>query len=100
MKKKFLSFFSVLRNLIRSKIVIGIIILLIFGVGGYLLFHRSPTYQFVTVKSGSITESVSLTGNTVPVKSVSLGFGSSGVISRTYSDLGKKVYAGQVLAQL
>ena len=100
MKKKFLSFFSVLRNLIRSKIVIGIIILLIFGVGGYLLFHRSPTYQFVTVKSGSITESVSLTGNTTPAQSVSLTFNTSGIISRTYSDLGKAVRRGQVLAEL
>jgi len=87
-------------RIMQSKILTGILVAFIVAIGGYLLFHRSPTYQFVTVKRGAITESVSLTGNTVPVKSVSLGFGSSGVISRTYSDLGKKVYAGQVLAQL
>lgn len=86
---------------LKSKWTIGIIILVILGVGGYFLFfHKSPTYQFVTVERGSISESVSVTGNTTPSKSVSLSFGSSGIISHTYSDLGKQVGAGQVLAEL
>ena len=92
--------FSAFKNLIRSKIVIGIVVVLALGVGGYFLFHSSPKYQFVTVERGSITESVSLTGNTTPAQSVSLTFGSSGIISHTYSDLGKAARAGQVLAEL
>jgi RND family efflux transporter MFP subunit len=89
------------RNFIRSKIVIGVVIALVVIIGGYFLFFRhSPTYQFVTVQRGSVIETVSLTGNTKPEQSVSLSFGSSGTISNVYSDLGKQVQAGQVLAEL
>lgn len=84
----------------KTKIVIGVIALVV-GVGGYFTFFRkSPAYQFVTVKRGSIAESVSLTGNTTPVQSVSLTFGSGGIISRTYSGLDKQVRVGQILAEL
>jgi HlyD family secretion protein len=86
---------------LKSKWVIGAVVLIVIGVGGYFLFfHKSPTYQFVTVERGSISESVSVTGNTTPAKSVSLSFGSSGIISHTYFGLGKQVQAGQVLADL
>ncbi len=88
-------------KIFKSKITISIIVALVVCVGGYFLFfHKSPTYQFVIVKRGSITESVSITGNTTPSQSVSLSFGSSGIISHTYSDLGKKVQAGEVLTEL
>ena len=95
------TFLNKVPSFLKSKWVLGVIVLVILGVGGYFLFfHRSQTYQFVTVERGFINESVSITGNTTPAESVSLTFGSSGVISRTYSDLGKQVWAGQVLAEL
>src|ERR1035437_9446639 len=101
MPKIISSIFITFQNLIKSKITIGILAILAIGVGGYFIFfHHSPTYQFVTVERGSITESVSLTGNTKPAQSVSLSFGSSGNISRTSSTLGKQVYAGQILTEL
>jgi RND family efflux transporter MFP subunit len=88
-------------NLIRSKIVISIVILVVLILGAYFLFfHHSTKYQFVAVMSGPITESVSLTGNTTPSQSVSLSFGSSGKISSISSALGKKVSTGQILAEL
>jgi HlyD family secretion protein len=92
--------FSFLRSFFKSKIVIIIVVILVFGVGAFFLFHHSTKYQFVTVTSGSITESVSLTGNTTPSQSVSLSFGSSGNISNIYSALGDQVQSGQVLAEL
>ena len=92
--------FFFLKNLIRSKITISILILLALGVGGYFLFHKNPVYQFITVERGTIDESVSLTGNTTPNQSVSLAFGSSGTISHIYSALGKQVYSGQTLAEI
>ncbi len=100
MQKVFSSIFTTIGNLLRSKIAISIVVLLVLAWGGYRFFHPRPTYQFVTVQDGSIVESVSLTGNTVPTKSVSLAFGSSGIISYTYSELGRRVHAGQVLAEL
>ena len=85
----------------KRNIIIGSVVLLAAIIGAYLYFFRhSTTYQFVTVTRGSITESVSLTGNTVPSQSVSLAFNNSGIISHTYSDLGKQVHAGEVLAEL
>jgi HlyD family secretion protein len=88
-------------NIIKSKWVLGIVALLVVGVGGYLIFSRhGSAYQFVTVQRGSITESVSLTGNTVAEQSVSLAFGASGLISEANAALGQQVYAGQLLAEL
>ena len=88
-------------KIFKSKIMISVVAVIIVCVGGYFFFfHKSPTYQFVTTQRGSITESVSLTGNTTPSQSVSLSFGSSGIISHTYSALGEKVSAGEVLAEL
>ena len=87
--------------LIKSKLVIGIVSSIIILIGVYFLFFRHTIkYQFVTVKRGSITELVSLTGNTTPEKDVSLSFGSSGIVSHVYSSLGEKVNAGQVLTEL
>ena len=95
------TFLNKVLRFLKSKWILGIIALIALGIGGYFLFfHHSQTYQFVVVQSGSIIESVSLTGNTTPDQSVSLAFGNTGIISHTYSDLGKQVDAGQVLAEL
>jgi multidrug efflux pump subunit AcrA (membrane-fusion protein) len=89
------------KNIFKSKITIGVLIFLVLVVGIYFLFfHHKTTYQFIPVASGSITETVSLTGNTTASQSVSLGFSSSGNVSNIYSALGKKVSAGQILAEL
>jgi len=83
------------------KMMSVVVVVFIILVGGYFAFFRkSATYQFITVTRGPISESVSITGNTTPTQSVSLAFGSSGIVSHTYSDLGKTVVAGQVLAEL
>ena len=88
-------------KIFKSKITIGIIVVLIIIIGVRLIFFgHGSKYQFIAVASGSITETVSITGNTTPSQSVSLAFNSSGVISHTYSNLGKQVKSGQVLAEL
>lgn len=100
MEKTFLSRFAFLNKFIRTKIGIAVVVIFLLVIGYYLFFHHTVTYQFVTAKKGTITETVSLTGNTTPEQSVSLAFGSTGIISTTNSDLGKQVSAGQVLAEL
>jgi HlyD family secretion protein len=78
-------------------IILSLLVILV----GFLIFSKhDPDYQFVAVKTGSITESVSLTGNTTPKQDVTLSFGTSGTVAKTYSDLGKEVKAGDVLAEL
>ncbi len=86
---------------LKSKWTIGTVILIVLLVlVNALFFHKKAAYQFIEVKSGSIYQTVSVTGNTTPISSVSLAFGASGIVAHTYSALGKKVAAGQVLAEL
>jgi RND family efflux transporter MFP subunit len=54
----------------------------------------------VKVLRGPITETVSVTGNTEPISSVHLGFGSSGTIAHTYAAVGRSVASGTLLATL
>lgn len=69
---------------------------------GYLSFTRQggTKYQFVTVQKGSVIETVSITGNTVPMQSVSLGFQNTGTIAQVFRKLGDKINAGEVIARL
>ena len=79
----------------KKTILISIIAAVAVIIGGYFLFFKhTTTYQFVTVEKGSITETVSLTGNTTPEKSVSLGFQNTGTIAHIYYNLGDQVNAG------
>lgn len=95
------TFLHKLRKLFKSKWALGIGIVIILG-GGYWFFIRTgnTSYQFITVTQGSITETVSVTGNTTPMKSVSLGFQNSGTIARITYNLGDQVSTGAVVAEL
>jgi HlyD family secretion protein len=66
----------------------------------FFLRSSAPKYQFATVTRGSITQTVSVTGNTAPTKSVALGFQGSGTIARVSYGLGDFVTAGSVIAEL
>lgn len=88
-------------NKIKNNKIKAIIILIVIVVALYFIFsQKSSAHQFISVERGSISETVSLTGSTIPSQDVSLSFGSSGIVSHTYSSLGKNVYSGQVLAEL
>jgi len=62
--------------------------------------HAPIPRQMVTVTRGPIAETVSVTGNTAPIESVSLAFQNSGTIARVYHRIGDRVYAGEIVAQL
>ena len=84
----------------KTKWGIAVIVAVIL-IAGYWYTHRTTiTYQFITVKRGSITETVSVTGNTTPIKSVSLGFQNSGIVAHVYHDVGEHVANGDILAAL
>ena len=89
-----------LRNLLLSKIVLTCFALGLIAAVYILFFRSTPTRQFVSVERGTIEETVSVTGNTSPVSSVSLGFGNSGNISAVYSAVGRTVGKGAALAAL
>ena len=88
-------------GIFRSKWILGTIALVVIVGGGYWLTHRGvAAYQFVTVQQGSIIQTVSVTGNTTPMQSVSLGFQNAGTIAHVYYNLGDSVQAGAVIAEL
>lgn len=94
-------FFARLPAFLKTKWTIGILIVLAAGGGIYAVSHSGKsTYQFVTVTRGSIVETVSVTGNTTPEKSVSLGFGTAGTVQHVYAEVGDRISAGAVLASL
>ncbi len=88
-------------KILKTRIVIIILAAIIFVGGIYFFLHRNRSMpQMITVVRHSITESVSVTGNTTPIQSVSLGFQGGGVISHIYSSVGQVVSVGQTLAEL
>lgn len=85
---------------LKTKWAIGALAVAVLG-GGYWLLHsgKAPP-QTIAVTRGSITETVSVTGNTTPTQSVSLGFGAGGTVAAVYSSIGNRVSSGAVLAEL
>jgi HlyD family secretion protein len=76
------------------------VLILAFGVYWFFVRGSGSAYQLITVTRGSIIETVSVTGNTTPMKSVSLGFQNTGTIAHIYRNLGGWVGAGEVIAEL
>ncbi|MGH7141022.1 MAG: efflux RND transporter periplasmic adaptor subunit [Minisyncoccia bacterium] len=89
-----------IRALAKRKWVWAIVLLIVIILGWVFTHRGGPTYQFVSVTRGPITETVSATGNTEPISSVSLGFQSGGTIARVNYQLGDTVKAGDVIAEL
>jgi HlyD family secretion protein len=85
---------------LKSKWGIGILVVIVLVAGWYFTHRGSTSYQFVTVTQGSIDQTVSVTGNTTPMQTVSLGFQTSGTIARVNYQLGNSVQAGDVIATL
>lgn len=78
-------------------------ILIVLVVAGRLVYGTitaKSSYTFITVTRGTISQSVSVTGNTKPVTSVDLSFQNSGRVVAVNVDAGSRVYAGQTLIVL
>ena len=84
----------------HSKIVIVVVAMAIAG-GGFFYFNRTktPTYETITVERGTLTQEVNVTGNVTPIQSATLAFEKGGKIKKIYTDVGKQVFVGQVLAE-
>lgn len=80
--------------------IAGSALIFLVGVSWYFFGGTKSTYQFITVTQGSITETISVTGNTTPTSSVSLGFQNTGTIAHIYRNLGDHVSTGEVIAEL
>ncbi len=96
-----MSFVSTALEFLKTKWGIALIVAVVLG-GGWWVFGRGSgaARQFVTVTQGAITETVSVTGNTTPIHSVALAFGTGGTVQNVYASVGDHVSAGALLASL
>ncbi len=92
--KTIFSRFGKKRTIIAAIVVLLLIIVVLFARRG------GSNYQLVTVKRGTITEVVSVTGNTIPVNSLDLSFSTGGTIAEVDRNAGDNVHAGDLLVRL
>jgi len=80
----------------------GVILISGLAASAYFLFKDSPapSYNFVAVTKGNITEEVDVTGNVKPAQSVDLAFERSAKIAAINFKVGDMVKTGQVIAGL
>jgi HlyD family secretion protein len=96
-----MSFFSRVGSFIRARWILSSLIVLIGGGGAfYALRSNSSIDTSLLVTRGSITETVSVTGQLVPSQSVDLSFQASGRVASVPAAVGASVQVGQVLASL
>lgn len=86
----------------KKKLIIMVVAVLVVAFVIYLAVRSGSggKYQLVSVARGSITQVVSVTGNTTPIRSVDLSFPAGGTIAAVYKNAGDHVNAGDVLAAL
>ena len=85
----------------KTTIVTVVVAALVIAAGYFFVVSQnSNKYQFVSVTSGSITQVVSVTGNTTPIQSLDLSFQSGGTIAAVYKNAGDTVNAGDMLVAL
>jgi HlyD family secretion protein len=90
-----------MKPLFRRKVTwIVIAAVAVVGIVYLSVRNRGSSYQFITVKEGSITQTVAVTGNTTPVQSLDLAFQTGGTIASVRKNAGDTVVAGDVLATL
>lgn len=96
------SFFSrITARMTKTKIILLIVAIFLVW-GGYRLWFAptSPTYALATAARGTLTQIVSVTGNTAPVHDVSLAFQTTGVVAAVNAGVGSRVNAGDIIASL
>ncbi len=85
----------------KKKMIIVVVVVAIAALGYFFVASRGGgKYQFVEVTRGTITEVVSVSGNTTPIQSLDLSFPAGGTIAAVYKNAGDNVTAGDVLVRL
>ncbi|MGC9599085.1 MAG: efflux RND transporter periplasmic adaptor subunit [Minisyncoccia bacterium] len=86
---------------VTKKILLAAAILLVaWGVYHFWFAPTASPYQFATAARGTVTQIVSVTGNTAPVHDVDLAFENGGIIASVSADVGSHVNAGGVIVRL
>ncbi|HEX6493031.1 MAG TPA: biotin/lipoyl-binding protein, partial [Candidatus Dormibacteraeota bacterium] len=94
-----------LKGLTRRRGIAAGAALAVVAAGGAVVWARqgssaSTQYRTATATLGTVTQSLSLTGNLAPLGESDLNFGSAGKVTAVNVQPGQSVTAGQVLATL
>jgi RND family efflux transporter MFP subunit len=86
----------------KRGIIITVVAVVAVGVVAYFFvaLRSNGQYQFVAVTKGTITQVVSVTGNTTPIQSLNLSFENGGIVTAVYKNAGDTVNAGDTLVRL
>ncbi len=84
----------------KKKIIIAIAGIILLTIIFFVVRGGGTKYQFVNVTRGTITEVVSVTGNTTPENSLDLSFGVGGTITAVAKNAGDHVSVGDILVRL
>jgi multidrug efflux pump subunit AcrA (membrane-fusion protein) len=92
-----------LRNLLRRRVLV--VLVLVFAVlGGSMIYAQAgkitTTYRTAVVTYGTITQTIGMAGNLVPVSEADLNFAASGTVQSVDVSVGQSVPAGATLAAL
>lgn len=86
----------------KTKIIAGLIVLVVIIFGVYSLFFKKEKvdYSLVKASKGNVVQTVSETGAVKKGEEIKLGFKSSGEIEKIYVATGSKVKSGDLLAKI
>ena len=86
----------------KKNVIIIVVIVATVAIVAYffVVAKNGNKYQFVSVTKGTITEVVSVTGNTTPIQSLDLSFQNGGTVAAVYKNAGDNVNAGDILVRL
>lgn len=86
----------------KSKLIFGVILILVIVIVGYKYIFKGQElpYKFVEVKKGNLTQEISVSGQVKKGEEIKLGFNSSGRLEKIYVELGQTVESGTFLVKL
>lgn len=87
-------------TLLKRSFVIIPVLAALGVVGFFVLSRRSPTYDFITVRKGTVVQEVNVTGTVQPIQALALAFEQAGRVSRVAVTVGSRISPGQVLVEL
>ncbi len=92
-------------NLLKRKLVLGIIILALIGAGyyyyqNYYVSNQEITYQTTPAEKGTLVSTITSSGTITQGSSLSITSQATGVVSKVYVKNGDQVTAGQTIAEI
>jgi len=84
----------------KTKIIIGIVFIVILVSGFFIFKPKKPVYEWTTVEKGRVLEEVSINGTIEAIDEIDLRFKTSGTIDRILVNVGDKVKKDTALARL